>query len=160
VAEAPVRVGPSLVTLVVHGFRCRVPRLCLLAVLFFLAGGEFFLVPGVVAERGIGEAAVIDDDLLGLRLEVSAAEIGRSGLQGIKEECGGPVVHLVGEEKTQALHEGDLDGVSVFEDGQVERVTGTAGAVGVELDAMLLPLLVKVTELTLLECRGNRTGSR
>jgi len=54
------------------------------------------------------------------------------------------VVDLIGQEETHALHECDLDRVCVFEDRQVERVTRTAGLVGVELDASLLPALVEV----------------
>ncbi len=55
------------------------------------------------------------------------------------------MVHLIRQEETHALHECDLDRVRVFEDRQIEGVTRAAGAVGVELDASLLPALVEVT---------------
>ena len=62
----------------------------------------------------------------------------------VEKESGGSVVDLVGKEETHPLHERDLDRIRVFEDGQVEGVTRTAGTVGVELDASLLPALVEV----------------
>jgi len=93
----------------------------------------------------------IDHYLLRAGLEGGAAEIGRGGLQRVEEERGGAVVDLIGEEETQSLHEGDLDRVRVFEDGQFERVTRAAGVVGAELDASLLPALMEVTQLTVLE---------
>jgi hypothetical protein len=103
----------------VYGLRgvfCRfVVGLCYFTVVL-VVHGELFFVPGIVAEGGVGDAAGIDYDLLRTRLEGGAAEIGGGGLQGIEEETGGLVVQLVGEEKTQALHECDLDRVRVFED--------------------------------------------
>ena len=135
----------------VYGFRGVVGGfvvcLCSFRVVLFVSlvvHGEFFFVPGIVTEGGVGDAARIDHDLLGTGFEGGAAEIGRGGLQGIEKESGGSVVDLVGKEETHPLHERDLDRIRVFEDGQVERVTRTAGAVGVELDASLLPALVEV----------------
>ena len=55
------------------------------------------------------------------------------------------MVYLIRQKETHALHECYLDRVRVFEDRQIERVTRAAGLVGVELDASLLPALVKVT---------------
>jgi len=111
---------------------------------FLLVLGEFFFEPGFVTEGGVGDAARVDHDLLGTRLESGPAEIGGGSLQGIEEEGSGLVVDLVGEEETQALHERDLNRVGVFEDGHVEGVARAAGAVGVELDSSLLPALVEV----------------
>ena len=80
---------------------------CFLLVILF---GEFFFVPGVVAEGGVGDAA---------GFEGGAAEIRRGGLQGIEEESGGAVVDLIGQEEAHALHEGYLDRVRVFQDRQI-----------------------------------------
>jgi len=44
------------------------------------------------------------------------------------------------------LHEGDLDGVGVFEDGEDESGHTAAGAVGAEFDALVLRALVEETE--------------
>jgi hypothetical protein len=51
---------------------------------------------------------------------------------------------LAGNNDAHDLHKGDLDGVGVFEDGEIG---GSAGAVGIERNAGLPPLLVKETEL-------------
>src|SRR5713101_9470434 len=48
--------------------------------------GEFFFVPGVVAERGVGDAARIDHYLLRAGFEGGAAEIGGGGLQGVEKK--------------------------------------------------------------------------
>ena len=65
----------------VHGCRGAggwfVVRLCL----FLIVVGEFFFVPGVVAEGGVGDAARVDHYLLGAGLKGGAAEIGGGGLQ-------------------------------------------------------------------------------
>jgi hypothetical protein len=144
----------------VDGFRAigrgSVVRSCLFLLVFlrvFLRSiGEFLFVPGVVAEGSVGDAAGIDHDLLGPGLEGGAAEIRRGGLQGIEKKSSSAVVDLVSKKEPHALHECDLDGVRVFEDRQVERVTRTAGLIGVELDASLLPALVEMTQLTVFEC--------
>jgi hypothetical protein len=62
---------------------------------FLVVLGEFFFVPGIDAEGGVGDAARIDHDLLGTGFEGGAAEIGRGGLQCIEKKSGGPVVDLV-----------------------------------------------------------------
>jgi hypothetical protein len=108
-------------------------------------GFEFFFVPGVVAEGGIPDAARVDYYLLRAGLELCAAEVAGGGLQRIEEEGGGFVVHLIRQEEAHALHECDLDRVRVFEDRQIQGVPRAAGAIGVELDASLLPALVEVT---------------
>ena len=41
-------------------------------------------------------------------------------MQGVEEERGGFVGDGIGEKEAHDLHEGDLDGVGVLEDGQEE----------------------------------------
>ena len=67
-------------------------------------------------------------------------------MQGIEEEAGGFMVELSGDEQAHDLHEGDLDGVGVFEDGKNEGGDAAAGAVGGETDAFVLKAFVKKTE--------------
>jgi hypothetical protein len=62
------------------------------------------------------------------------------------EEAGGFVFDLLGDEQAHDLHEGDLDGVGVFEDGEDESGDAAAGAVGAELNALVLKALVEETE--------------
>lgn len=118
---------------------------------FFLVFGELVLVPGLVAEGGVGDALGIDHDLLGRRLEGGTSEIGGRDLERIEEEAGGFGIDLVGKQQTQGLHERDLDGVSVLEDRHVERVTGAARLVGANLETFLVPMLVKVAVFAALQ---------
>ena len=133
-----------------------------LAVLFQLAdgavGGSFFLAfliffvfeifvfPDMGVEGGVDYVARIDDDVVTEGFEVGLAEVAAGGLQGIEKEAGGFVVDLLGDEKAHDLHEGDLDGVGVFEDGQDEGGNAATGAVGAELDAFVLKAFVEITE--------------
>jgi hypothetical protein len=56
------------------------------------------------------------------------------------------VVDLLGDEQAHDLHEGDLDGVSVFEDGEDEGGDTATGAVGAEADMFVLKAFVEETE--------------
>jgi len=130
-----------------------------LVFVFLFVLREFVCIPGFVAKAGVGDTARIDDNSLRPRLKVGATEIERSGLESIKKKSGGLVVNLMGEKQAHDLHEGDLDGVGVFEDGQVEGMRRTAGAVGIGLGVALAPLIVKVTELTVVESWGTALDS-
>src|SRR2546422_1009740 len=113
----------------------------------FLRVFEVFVLPDIFAEQGFVHAAGVDDDVGFVeRLEVGAAEIKRCGLQSVEHEAGGFGVELAGEREAHDLHEADLDGVRVLEDGEVEGGTGAAGAGGVDDDALIVPLLVKIAE--------------
>jgi len=72
--------------------------------LLILILGEFFFVPGVVAQGGVGDAAWVDHYLLGAGFEGGAAQIRGGGLQGVEKKSGGPVVHLIRQEQAHALH--------------------------------------------------------
>jgi hypothetical protein len=111
-------------------------------VFFFL---EIFSAPGIFAERGFAYGAGIDDHA-GFYggLEIDAAQVRGSGLQGVEQEAGGLGVDLSAEDEAHDLHERDLDGVGVFEHGEIESDAGAAGAVGVEHDAGFLPILMEV----------------
>jgi hypothetical protein len=121
------------------------PQVIFLRVFLFVF--EVFVLPDIFAEQGFVDAARVDDDLGFVeRLEVGAAEIKRRGLESVEHEAGSFGVELAGEHKAHDLHETDLDGVRVLEDGEVEGGAGAAGAGGVDDDALIVPLLVKVAE--------------
>jgi len=110
----------------------------------FLRVFEVFVLPDIFAEQGLVHAAGVDDDVGFVeRLEVGAAQIKRRGLESVEHEAGGFGVELAGEREAHDLHEADLDGIRVLEDGEVERGAGAAGAGGVDDDALVVPLLVK-----------------
>ncbi len=116
-------------------------------VVFFLRIFEVFVLPDMFAEQSFAHAAGVDDDVGFVeRLEVGAAKIERRGLQSVEHEAGGFGVELAGEGEAHDLHETDLDGVRVLEDGEVEGGAGAAGAGGVDDDALIVPLLVKIAE--------------
>ncbi len=128
-------------------------------VVFFLRIFEVFVLPDIFAEQGFVHAAGVDDDVGFVeRLEVGAAEIERRGLQSVEHEAGGFGVELAGEREAHDLHEADLDGVGVLEDGEVDGGARLTGASGVDDDALIVPLLVKVAETVALE--GRRSALR
>jgi len=91
-------------------------------------------------------------------LEVGAPEIERRGLQSVEHEAGGFGVELAAECEAHHLHESDLDGLSVLEDGKVEGGSVSSGAGGVDDDALIVPLLMKVAEA--LVAQGGRSALR
>src|SRR5579859_5621217 len=113
-------------------------------VLFFF---EILVVPEMAdIERRVGSGARVEDDFVNEGVEPGHAEIGAGSLQGIKKEAGGFVLDLLGDEQAHDLHEGNLNGVGVFEQRQDEGGAAAAGARGVETDALVLVALVKKTE--------------
>ena len=125
----------------------------------FLWIWEVFVFPDIFAEQGFVHAARVDDDfVLEAWLEVGVAEIEGRGLQSVEHEAGGFGVELATEREAHDLHESDLDGVGVLEDGEVERGTSAAGAGGVDDDALIVPLLMKVAEA--LVAQGGRSALR
>jgi hypothetical protein len=80
------------------------------------------------------------------RLEFGIAQVGARGLQSVQKKTGGFGFDLSDEDETHDLHDGHLNGVGVFEDGQDEGGDGVAAAIGGEADALVLKTLVKETE--------------
>ena len=78
-------------------------------------------------------------------------------MQCVEEESGDFWIELPGEDEAHDLHERDLDGVSVLEHrhGEAER----GGGVGVQRNALALPVLVKETEAASAESRGAALGA-
>jgi len=56
------------------------------------------------------------------------------------------VIDLLGDEQAHDLHERNLNGVGVFEDGEDEGRDAVTGAVGGEFNVFVLIKLVKVAE--------------
>ncbi len=82
-------------------------------------------------------------------------------MQAVEQEAGGFAVDLAGDDEAHDLHEGDLDGVGVLEDGEFDDDGATAGAVlleavEVELKALLLVAFVEVTEFV--AAQGGRSA--
>jgi hypothetical protein len=82
--------------------------------------------------------------------EIDSFQIGRCGLQGIEQQAGGFRIDLSAEDEAHDLHERDLNGVGVFEYGQVEDSASAAGTVGVEDDAGFVPAFVEIAEVVAL----------
>ena len=111
---------------------------------FFLF--EIFVFPDVLVEGSVGGVARVEDDFVDVRFEVGHAQVGAGGLQGVEQEAGGFVVELLGDEQAHDLHEGDLNGVGVFEDGEDEGGNAATGAVGGEFDLLVLKAFVEEAE--------------
>ncbi len=125
---------------------------------FFLFFFEVAFLPEVVVEVVVGDGAGIDDNLsAGTGLEFSVAEIEGSGLEGVEEEAGHFGFELAGENEAHDLHEGDLDRVGVLEDGQGEG--GIVGQLGVQLDALALPVFMEEAEAASAKSRGTALGA-
>ena len=137
------------------------------AVFFFLLSFFFFLfffffeiagVPLVVADSSVGDRAGVDHDgFVEHGFELRVAQVGCGGLQGVEQEAGGFGLELAGEDEAHDLHEGDLNGVSVLEDGQGE--SKAVGRFGVQLDALALPVFVKEAETASAKSRRAALGA-
>ncbi len=80
------------------------------------------------AESGFADAGGIENHIVHAGLETCATEIAAGGLQSVEDESGGLGVHVAGDEQARDLHERDLDGVGVLEDGQIDGDGAAAGA--------------------------------
>jgi hypothetical protein len=114
----------------------------------FLFVGEFLflevvILPDFFAEESIGGVARVEDHVMMARIEVGHAKIGAGGLERIKKEAGSFGLDLPGDEQAHDLHERDLDGVGVFENGQDEAGSAAADAVSVQVNAFVLKAFVK-----------------
>jgi len=107
-------------------------------------------------------------------LEFHVAEVEGGGLEGVEEEAGNFGIELAGDHELNDLHEGDLDGVGVFEKGEGEAgvfislVGGLAGGLvdslvggllGFQGDLLALLFFVKETEALFAQGRGAALGA-
>jgi len=107
---------------------------------------EVLVVPQVGIQRSVTNGAGVEDDIVMLGFESSHAQVATGGLQGVEQEAGGFVVDLLGDEQANDLHEGDLNGVGVFENREDEGRNAAAGAVGAEFDPLVLKAFVEKAE--------------
>ena len=133
---------------------CSLVCCCLLFVFFgfFGFGFGFFIflfvvfAPLVGVEGRIGYAGDVDHDALGVQgFEGGAADVGRGSLQAVEKQAGGFVIEVARDDKLQDLHEGDLDGLGVLEDGQVDGA-GSCAARRINEEAVRYADIVKIAE--------------
>jgi hypothetical protein len=125
---------------------------------FFVGFFVFFevgVVPDGFAERSFADGGGVEDDVVAVGFEAGSGQIDAGGLQGVEKESGGLGVELAGDDEAHDLHEGNLDGVGVLEDGQIDGdVAAATGvfreivveAIGIERDALFVMTFVEVTE--------------
>ena len=119
---------------------------------------ELFLGPGVLFQTVVSDGAGIDDDgLMAIGGERHPAEVERGGLERVEEEPGGFGVELASKDEAHDLHEGDLDGIGVLEDGHGETERG--GGRGVQGNVLALPFFVKETVAALAQSGGAALGA-
>ena len=85
-------------------------------------------------------------------IEAGALEVSAGGLERIEKEAGGFVLDLARKQQAHDLHESDLNGIGVFEDGKDECGWAAAGAVAGEADALVVKALMKETEAVAAQC--------
>ena len=78
-------------------------------------------------------------------------------MKAIEKEAGFFGVEFAGHGHAHDLHDGDLNGICVLKNGEIDG-TGAARLPGVDADTLLVPLLVKETELV--AAQSGRTALR
>ena len=86
---------------------------------------------------GAGEVA---DNVVRKRREIHMARVGAGGLQSVEQQAGHLTVNFAGEQGGDDLHERVLDGIDIFQNGQI-------GATAADADAA-----VEVAEAAAFEC--------
>jgi len=99
--------------------------------------------PGGGAEGAISDAFGIDDDVGGVGFEVGELDVGGGDAEGAKEERCDFVVDLAGDEEAHDFYEAELDGIGVFERGEVDNTV--VGDVHVDLAPPDTGFFVEVT---------------
>ena len=91
-------------------------------------------------------------------IELRALKVSTCGLQRVEKKACGFVLDLAREQHAHDLHERDLNGIGVLEDGQDERacVAASAGVFSGEADALVMKALVKETET--IAAQGGRSA--
>lgn len=117
-------------------------------ILWFLVGigktaeeGEHFVYPGFGGFGGVG-------------LEGGVFEVGAGGLESVEDEPGVAMIDAAVEEGFDGFHDGDLDGVGIFEKGELEGVLAREGLAGIATGVgatTTLGLVVEVAETTVFE---------
>lgn len=129
--------------------------------------GEVVVFPDVHLKRSFGHIARVKNHIVDERFKLRAGQVGAGGLQRVEEEAGDFAVELARDEQAHDLHERNLDGVGIFEDGQVNHDAGVTLRVfestGFELvemqgDALFVMALVEVTET--IAAQGGRSALR
>jgi hypothetical protein len=99
--------------------------------------------PGGGSQGTIGDGLRVDDYVGRPGLQGKELEVGGGGAKDAEEERGGAVLDLLGDDQAHEFGQGELDGVGVFEGGELDGalVAGFQGYTAAHEAA----LLVKVT---------------
>lgn len=111
---------------------------------------------------GVGDGAECIEEFVELGVaglqagsfEGSVFEIGTGGLESVEDESGVAMIDAAVEEGFDGFHDGDLDGIGVFEQGEFEGVFAREGLAGIATGVgakTALGLVVEVAETTVFE---------
>ena len=81
--------------------------------------------------------------------EVEVLDVGGGGLQGVEKERGLPAVDTISEESVGDVHDGDLDGIGVFEERKLEGLGGRV--IGLDTETALALRGVEVAVVGILQ---------
>jgi hypothetical protein len=129
-----------------------------LVLFFFFFDVEVGILPDFFAHAGLVNGGGVDDDIVGVRLEPGAAQVGGCSLQSVEKQGGCFVLDLSGEQEAHDLHDGDLDGVGVLEYRQINR-RADVHTWGGERDTLLLPSPMKVAKGVAADGRRSALGA-
>lgn len=141
-------------------------RFCFLAFLFFLFFSFFSFtglildgIPDVFSQRGLADNKRFDDYIGFVGVEVGVLEVHGCSLEAVEQKAGGFRIEVFGEDETQDLHDGNLNGVGVLEDGHGKGFDEVRGASFVEIDTGFTPAVVKETVTTVAQCGRSALGA-
>ena len=103
--------------------------------------GKHFVDPRFGGLRGVG-------------FEGSVFEIGTRGLESVEDESGVAMIDAAIEEGFDGFHDGDLNGVGIFEKGELVGVLAAEGLAGIATGigaATALGLVVEIAETPVFE---------
>src|SRR5439155_18339479 len=128
----------------------------------FAVGGffEISVLPQGLAEAGFGRFLRVNHDFVfGFGLEVRVLQVGGGDLQAVEEEAGGLLFDLAFAQELNDLHDRELDGVGIFEDGEGDTCSYPSGAGRIDEELALVPLLVEEVEAVILQGGGAALGA-
>lgn len=126
------------------------------AALGMTRGGSCGLIIGI-GDGAEGGEEFVELDVAGFQaggLEGGVFEVGAGGLESVEDESGVAMIDAAVEEGLDGFHDADLDGVGIFEQGELVSVFASVGLAGIATGigtATTLGLIVEIAETTVLE---------